>query len=225
MDTFKQIYSIDLFYDFYEDGYCKEIKLEPAKNTVELFNRRNILFRKDFPGKWTFWSQQQDPFREEDKVCLTMILLDTSFLYGAGMVLQGALRNVHKQGMYPSSLELSKEDLKRGEMKLYFQAKSFIWEYVFIFYKEEICVSSFFLEEKEGKIRFKKEREFEYDGKKAIGFISEKAIPLHQSYPYVLILYENVEGIRRMRLKNIDPPEPGKMISEYPERMRTIHYL
>lgn len=109
---------------------------------------------------------------------------------------------------------------------LHFHAPSLRWEYLFILRGEtDVPASRMTLEDATGRLEFTALEECEAYGKKAIRTTSMSFVPMRQGYGCRLRLMAKDEGRqKRVLLKQVPPPEPGRFLDACDGILRQICY-
>lgn len=220
----KEIYRVNIFHDYFKGGRWN-MSMVPTPETLGLLARRNVLFKQYGVGKWGLIAEKEYPFREDDSLFFILKPLDAFYSYytdftrenkeyieGIPFQLSGSLYSSHTG--------------KASEMNLFFYSKTLYWEYMIGISKPGFSTSNtLHLEDRSGKITFGRGEEVEFLGKSCFRFVSNEKIKLKETYDSSLFLYEDKGFGRRLLMRNLNPPVPGKFISSQTDCIQQCIYM
>lgn len=220
----EEIYRVNVFHDYFDDGYW-DMRMEPTPETWVLLSRRNVLFKPAGTGRWRLLADSKNPFRQDDALFFSLKPQDPLYSYYTELTPEN---KIYPEGI-PFRLFESEKEPEEGngnEKNLFFYSKTLFWEYIICTgNRENDSSATLFLEEREHKIRFDRSGELSCQGKPCVRFVSHEKIKLKETYGYSLFLYEEKGYGRRILMKNLNPPVPGKFVCEREYCIRQFIYL
>lgn len=223
MESYTIIYRINLKHDYYQEGnYCKGSELNPTAETLDLLRRRGILFRKENEGVWVLIAPVNNSFNDETELRFTLKIQDPVFYYFT----KDEEVNKGLFGGEAISISISGRmsgDQQIQEKNVFFHAKEFYWEYIFI--PRQGRELSLLFQDMSKHIDFDQTVENSFMDRKAFRFLSRQKVKLQEYYTYNLTLFEVTSYGNRLLLKNIVAPYPGRILCADPNRIQTIVYI
>lgn len=218
----KRIYEVNIFHDYFKAKFWNT-ELTPTPETVVLLSRRNVLFKQFGIGKWGLISENEHPFRADDNLFFTLKPLDPFYSYYTDLTPEN---KKYMEGI-PFQLlgsQYSSPIGKASEMNLFFYSKTLYWEYIIGMSKvDSYTPYTLYMEDRVRKITFGRCEKIEFLGKPCFRFVSNEKIKLKQTYDSSLFLYEDKGLGRRILMRNLSAPVPGKFISG--QRDCIQHYI
>lgn len=220
----EEIYRVNVFHDYFDDGYW-DMRMEPTPETRVLLSRRNVLFKTAGTGRWRLLADSKDPFRKDDVLFFSLKPHDPLYSYYTELTPEN---KIYPEGIPFRLFESPKEpeEGEENEKNLFFSSKMLYWEYIICTgNREKDSSATLFLEDRLHKIRFDRNGELSCQDKLCVCFVSDEKIKLKETYDYSLFLYEDKGYGRRILMRNLNPPVPGKFVSEQKDCIRQFIYL
>lgn len=200
-----------ILHNYYQNGVCRGMVLQPDQMTSVLLHRRACFIKQLAVNEWVLLGEMGTEWEQEDELVLEVKVTDNKLYY----VTEGEIR--YKWPVLPGEVEFGLELIQ------YYEAKSLMWEY--------ICVprvlregGQLIIKDKTGGLDFSVAEEAMLMGQKAARITTLQPVKLCEVYNYQLVLMEKRNFGEKVLCRQVPYPEPGRFGGEIGKVVRQIMY-
>ncbi|MDH6343900.1 hypothetical protein M2480_002253 [Parabacteroides sp. PFB2-12] len=207
MENYQIILKVVITHSYFPDGVCRSLDLYPTPESKQLFLRRQMVCKKIKPNEWVFLqaASSDGSFRDTDEqLSLCLESTDPSFS------LYTRLEEAFETGRVIKQLDVTLPAVQKAPVEInhVFEAKKMFWVYALLPRVETGRKRNIKLIELSDKVAFDKKEYVVLYERTATTFRSKKQIPLSNSYPFQLRLYEEKEHGDKLLSQYIPFPQP-----------------
>lgn len=211
MEELQVLISWKIWHDYFREGRCTAVELQPDYRTRELLQRRKLLWKKVAVNEWVLLGTADLVTDPEDELTLNVTITDAKFFY-----------YTEGEGEEKIKMPLSWKGQRQNVIR--YKAKRLYWEYLLL-NRQAFRECNLELKDTSEQLLFGVSEIVDYAGRKGIRMVSAEKVALKEFYDYRLRLSEVTALGRRVLRKSVPLPQPGHFPDAAEECVRQVVYF
>lgn len=245
MEQYAVLFTLRIEHGYYRDKKCRDIEVRISRQSERTRMNRKWIFKQVAVNEWQLFGQPDDNNEaEEEKIELDLILKDHAFAgftdlpgYCAGCMFEAEINAPDIEIKSGGSSLVWRENgltkqigtigMKPGpglrHSVLAFFSRRLKWEYIFVA-RNGKADRKLLLAEITGRLKFGDMEQSDFSGFPVWRCLTQEPVTLHESYDYVLRLFEEKPMGRRLLCRELDFPRLGQYAVENTGLIRQVVY-